>query len=174
MSKFKNGTYHPRWRTDEEVLSLLSKKNIGCLQLSGRVEKRERSRRFCETFCYICKKDDWKLVDNILNGKTTNCPCQRAKKYYAPREVVKTLGQRYDAIVQRCERDSHRSSPNYKDRGIKNNFKSREHFIKWALKKYPDTDFKGLDFDRINNNGHYEPDNLRLVSRSINARNKKR
>ncbi len=174
MSKFKCEEKHPRWRSDEKILKKLKTYNIGDLELTGRIEKRFRSRRYCEVFCYHCKKSHWILVDNILAKKTTNCKCQRGRKYHAPPEVVKTLGQRYDAIVQRCTRDTHCSSPNYKGRGIKNNFQSREHFIKWALQKYQISDFKDMDFDRIDNDGHYEPENLRLVSRSVNNRNTRR
>jgi hypothetical protein len=85
---------------------------------------------------------------------------------------VHTLGARYDAMVQRCNRDTHVSSHRYKGRGIEVRFETREVFIRWALATYPDSDFKKLVFDRIDNNGHYEPSNLRLTTYSVNLRNK--
>jgi hypothetical protein len=33
-----------------------------------------------------------------------------------------------------------------------------------ALEKWPNTDFKGLEFDRVNNDGPYSPDNLQLLT----------
>ena len=77
-------------------------------------------------------------------------------------------------MVQRCRRDTHVSSHNYKGRGIEVRFESSGAFITWALTTFPDTDFNGLDFDRIDNDGHYEPSNLRLVTRSENLRNRRR
>jgi hypothetical protein len=84
------------------------------------------------------------------------------------------LGQRYDATIQRCRKLTHVSSGNYVGRGIEVRFRSREEFIWWALRKYPESDFKGLDFDRIDDDGHYEPDNLRSVPRSVNLLNTRR
>jgi hypothetical protein len=100
-------------------------------------------------------------------GYTSKCQCQ--KKYRDKRAT--NLGQRYAAMVQRCRKDTHVSSHNYYGRGIQVLFKSREHFIRWALEKYPNVDLKGLDFDRIDNEGHYSPDNLRLVDRTTNLLN---
>ena len=110
-------------------------------------------------------------MDNVLGGKTTNCTCQRK---YGGDPRARTLGQRYDAMVQRCRRWSHVSSHNYKGRGIEVRFASREDFVRWALAKWPTASFKGVDIDRINNDGHYEPSNLRLATRSENLRNRSR
>jgi hypothetical protein len=74
-------------------------------------------------------------------------------------------------MVQRCERDTHWQSHDYKGRGIKVLFPSREAFVRWAMETWPDEDFKGLEFDRIDNDGHYSPDNLRLVTSRENKLN---
>lgn len=118
-------------------------------------------------YCHV-RKTYW--VDNLLSGH--GCRCQMHQKYFDPR--AETLGDRYDAMIQRCNTDTHVSSHNYKGRGIKVLFHSREHFIRWALATYPDSSFKGLDFDRINNDGHYSPDNLRLVTRKVNLANRRK
>lgn len=173
LTRFRPGKAHHRYRSDEELLLELVQHPLKCLVLTGNIQKGERSRRYCQVECAECKRVQWILVDNILSGKTSNCKCQRHRKYPIG-SPAKTLGQRYDAMVQRCERDTHVSSRHYKGRGIKVLFLSREHFIKWALRKWPTETFKGKDFDRINNNGHYSPRNLRLVSRSTNLRNRRR
>ena len=41
----------------------------------------------------------------------------------------------------------------------------------WALKKWPEEDFAKKDFDRRDNDGHYCPGNLRLVTRTVNLLN---
>jgi hypothetical protein len=131
---------------------------------------RDKGYRMVSVTCLFCKKTKKLSVDSLLAGKTRGCSCRPRKYGGDPRAHI--LGQRYDCIVQRCERDSHKQSKDYKGRGIKNKFKSRKHFVKWALAKWPDTDFKGLEFDRIDNDGHYEPANLRLVTSTENHENR--
>jgi hypothetical protein len=58
-------------------------------------------------------------------------------------------------------------------RGIRVEFGSREQFIRWALEMWPGETFKGKDFDRVDNDGHYSPNNLRLVTRAENLRNRR-
>jgi hypothetical protein len=61
---------------------------------------------------------------------------------------------------------------NYGGRGIKNRFK-REQFVRHCLELLDGRDVKRLDIDRIDNDGHYEPGNIRLVPRHVNLRNKR-
>lgn len=170
-TRFGSRTSHPRFVSDASLLGQLATVPLGTLRTTGRVEQRERSRRYVEAVCSVCLETRWLLVDNVRRGKTKGCMCQRNRKYGGdPR--VGTLGQRYDAMVQRCERDSHVSSHRYKGRGIKVLFDSREHFIRWALSTFPSSTFAGMDFDRTDNTGHYSPENLRLVTRSVNLLNR--
>lgn len=77
-------------------------------------------------------------------------------------------------MIQRCYRDTHTSSHNYKGRGIQVLFRDRQDFIRWAVAKFTEADMLALDFDREDNDGDYSKDNLRLVTRSVNCRNKRR
>ena len=168
---FRSKTQHPRFVPDALLLEHLAKFLLGSLRLTGKIKQGERSRRYVEAYCSLCSSQRWILVDNIKAAKTTGCPCDRK---YAGDKRANTLGARYDAMIQRCRRDSHVSSKHYKGRGIEVRFDSREHFVTWALSAFPRSDFKGLDFDRTDNDGHYEPSNLRLVTRSVNLRNGRR
>lgn len=139
--------------------------------LTGRLERRG-THMHCEVHCNECGKTQWIEAQSIVGGKSSRCVCLRCRKY--PKGApVKTLGERYDAMVQRCTRDTHVSSHHYKGRGIKVLFKSRQHFIDWALMNWSWDEFKGKDFDRIDNDGHYEPENLRLVTRHENLMNRR-
>ena len=171
--QFKSGASHPRWRTNDQLFAELTKCPLGTLTLTGDIEIRERSRRYCAAYCSVCDDTRWILVDSILRGLTKGCMCQRNRKY-PMNSPSKSLGARYDAMVQRCERDTHVSSRHYKGRGIKVLFESRQHFIEWALARWPTENFRYLDFDRIDNDGHYSPENLRLVTRTVNLLNKRR
>jgi hypothetical protein len=170
--QFPSGDLHPRSIDLTEREYEVSQMDLGTLRILPRTIIRDnRSRLKIKAYCVACGETRILHVDNVRAGKTKSCTCQRNRKYHDPR--AETLGQRYDAMVQRCERDTHVSSHNYKGRGIRVEFQSREHFVRWALEKFPDTDFKGLDFDRIDNDGHYSPHNLRLANRSANLRNRR-
>ena len=168
-TRFQCGARHPRWQSDDYLLTQLKKCQIRFLTVTGRIKKTERSRRYCEVYCSQCKKRRWILIESILRGLTSNCRCQRGRKFSTDCRAD-TLGERYDAMIQRCNRGTHVSSHNYKGRGIRVLFKSREHFIKWACKKWPNETFQGKHFHRIDNDGHYSPENLLLLDGKVHLR----
>jgi hypothetical protein len=170
-AQYPSGEQHPRFVKWEEL-----EKKLDHLQLNGLVIvkstfKREGKRRLIDATCNYCKKQKPYYVDSLLRGTTKGCICQRNRKYgNDPRADM--LGERYDCIVQRCSRDTHKQAKDYKGRGIKCEFTSREHFVRWALATWPNTDFKGLEFDRKDNNGNYSPENLRLATPTENHLNR--
>jgi len=77
---------------------------------------------------------------------------------------------------QRCNNPKHISYKNYGGRGVQNKFKFCNEFRNYVIDVLGyDTieKIKGLQIDRINNNGHYEKGNIRFVTRSENNRNKR-
>lgn len=80
----------------------------------------------------------------------------------------------WKSIKQRCLNPNCKAYINYGGRGIticdewKNN---PELFSDWALSNGYDN---GLEIDRINVNGNYEPNNCRFVTRFINSINKRK
>ena len=80
------------------------------------------------------------------------------------------LGRLFEYMKRRCNNPNCKEYPNYGGRGIRVCWESFYDFKKWALSNgYA----PGLEIDRINNNGNYEPGNCRFVSHSINNRNKR-
>ena len=84
------------------------------------------------------------------------------------------LQKRASAMCQRCTNPNDRSWHNYGARGIEFRFGSIKECVEYILKELPAATYVGLDIDREDSNGHYEPGNLRLVSRTHNLRNKRR
>jgi len=139
------------------------------------VKRAEKAGYFLvNTKCSVCGIERWKDLRNLEKGFSKKCQCQNAGKIYSNTETARILGTRYEAMMQRCYRDTHCTSHRYKGRGIKVMFASRKAFIEWAMQQYGESpeNYKNMDFDRIDNNGDYSPDNLRLVTRTINLCNK--
>lgn len=108
------------------------------------------------------------LLWDLLNGKSEQCKSCGGK--LSKNSVV--LGRRFDAIWQKCNDPLHPNWMTYGVRGTKCNFASRAEFTLWMEEHLPHQDYKGVEIDRENNDGHYEPGNLRLVTRRQNANNR--
>jgi hypothetical protein len=162
-------------KSPEERDTFWKRRLVGILSPSGRLLIGNTyvigKIRYGEIFCPICLKTRRVNLGNLVKFKV-ECLCLRNRKYLGvPQSVVDTLGERYDAKLQMCNPKNKDIYQNYAGRGIELRFMNREHFIRWVLECLPHQDYKGVDMDRIDNNGHYEPGNLRLVSRAVNLRN---
>jgi hypothetical protein len=99
---------------------------------------------------------------------------ENAKKLYSTvRQNDKKLYSVWNGIKQRCLNKNSKSYHNYGGRGIKidekwaNNYES---FYNWAISSgYK----KGLEIDRIDNNGDYCESNCRFVDKETQANNKR-
>ena len=104
-------------------------------------------------------------------------------------EKIKTIAFRYKRTLNgrlrntfhrmkdRCTNPNHINYYNYGGRGIQNKFASVDDFLEYVTNNLGyDTyeKIEGLEIDRIDNNGHYEPGNIRFVTCSENCKNKRR
>lgn len=148
-------------------------KIYGCLTVIGRaddyVSEAGRHRVVYECSCSVCGGTHLKMSHNLHSDAT--CPnAPRRKTHGKSQSKLYTV---WNAIRLRCYRPSQIMFPNYGARGIKvcdewrNSFES---FYQWAISNgYKD----GLQIDRIDVNGNYEPNNCRWVDRNVNANNKR-
>ena len=117
--------------------------------------------------------------DSLRSGHTTSCGCERARhgRLTSDRNIRHgatgtPLYIVWFGMVARCERPASRSYCNYGGRGISVAPEWRNDataFIAWAT---ANGWRRGLQIDRIDNNGHYEPSNCRFVTASENIRNR--
>ena len=122
-------------------------------------------------------------VSNLTTGKTKSCGC--INKYNAKHGLChkthglgkpKTYSHWYN-IKTRCFNKNH---PRYKDwggRGItmceewRNDFKAFHDYV-INLPHYGEENYNSID--RIDNNGNYEPDNIRWATPTMQNNNKRR
>lgn len=78
----------------------------------------------------------------------------------------------FASMKHRCYNPKCKSYKNYGGRGIKCLFKSSNEFVDYIINELQ-VDPRGLTIDRINNDGHYEPGNIRFVSYSENLKNRR-
>lgn len=133
----------------------------------------EKGYRKTICYCEACHEHHLIYWDNLVARKTTTCKCQRAIKYNAPRKLVKKLGQKWWARHQLCNKPgSSKHYKNYGGRGIQLKF-TRTEWIEFFIENFDWYELMHKDIDRIDNDGHYEPGNLRLVTRSENLKNRR-
>ena len=78
----------------------------------------------------------------------------------------------FSGMKQRCNNKNNKRYKDYGGRGIKCNFKSFDEFANYVLNEL-NINPHGLQIDRIDNNGHYEPGNIRFVTSKINNNNRR-
>lgn len=132
---------------------------------------------------YLClcdcgnKKEIYK--DNLLGGLTSSCGCfqkEQAKKANLIHGFASGKKQKlyrvWAGMNNRCTCESNSSYENYGARGITvcGEWKDFLPFYKWATANGYGP---GKQIDRIDNDGHYSPDNCRFVDRGTNCLNKR-
>lgn len=112
----------------------------------------------------------------IVNGNTKSCGCWNRERTTL-RNTTHGLRKEECANIfygmhTRCYNPKHRSYHNYGGRGIKvcEEWHDISNFVKWCKNNgYK----KGLQIDRIDNDGNYEPSNCRFVSVKQNLSNRR-
>ena len=132
-------------------------------------------RRYSLYECPYCKEIFKGANNDMQKGDITSCGCYctklTGKRFYKHGLITNKLYFIWAQMKQRCTNPNDMGYKNYGDRGIvlcddwNDNFIS---FYNWAI----NNDYvKGLQIDRVDNNGNYEPSNCRWVTRSINTQN---
>ena len=148
--------------------------------------KHKRSKDGLTTWCKKCvaeyhKKYYQNHKNEYLKRAKEHRQIHRTEDTKYQKEYRQTINgylhKRFQAINHRCNNPKAGDYERYGGRGIKNLFESFGDFfhhitIDLGLNTYKK--IRGLQIDRINNEGYYEKDNIRFVTRSENMRNTRR
>lgn len=123
----------------------------------------------------LCKCECGNLKEVSLpllkNRDIKSCGCLRRELNFKHNLTNHPLYVIWAGMKARCENKSHFGYPYYGKRGICvcEDWHEFIKFYQWAILTYR----KGLEIDRINVNGNYEPSNCRWVTKKENARNRR-
>lgn len=117
-----------------------------------------------QPWCKICAK----IYRQSEKGKMAQT--RREKKRWST--VENYLRYLFTSMKQRCINPNNKNYNRYGGRGIKIHFKSVDEFIHYIMGVLK-IDPRGLTIDRIDNNGNYEPGNIRFITQSENSKNRK-
>ena len=136
----------------------------------------------------ICGKEKLVYEYNLVSGKSSSCAaCARrgkklglqvdtsefSKRFTHVLPKVRTkLRQAAWAAIARCTDENDPRYADYGGRGIQVWFTDKVEFFEYLL-TLPGHDDFSLVIDRIDNDKHYEPGNLRFVTRSVSQRNQR-
>ncbi len=121
-----------------------------------------------------CGNKTIKVLGNLLNGHSQSCGCSHKESIVKHGLNQSRINNIYLGMKARCCNANNKAYKNYGGRGISicnewlNDFMN---FHNWAMANgYLDN----LEIDRINNDGNYEPENCRWITRRENKRNQRR
>lgn len=141
--------------------------------------KDRRAKNDLASRCKKCKKVWRQSSAGRVSGKVSRKKYQQSDKGKASdkRSGVKRystiwgyLGFVYKNIRYRCNEPKADSYKWYGARGIQVKFQSLDEFRNYVINVLK-VDPRHLDIDRIDNDGNYEPGNIRFVTHEVNMQN---
>lgn len=156
------------------VLKDLSGQRFGRLTVIKRVEndKPYGSKWLCKC---DCGNEITVLSNNLQRGNTRSCGCLREELRTKHDKWGTKVYKTWDNMRSRCLNPNATGYKNWGGRGIKiceEWVHSFDNFYNY-VSKLPHFGEQGRSFDRINNNGNYEPGNVRWATRKEQTMNRR-
>lgn len=123
-------------------------------------------RHYVQVKCSTCGAEKQIELHSLKRGMTKGCQaCSQ------PRTIPRWLERRLTAMKQRCTNPNDKAFKNYGGRGIEFRFESVTSAGLWIMENLGLR--KDLELDRIDNNGHYSPGNIRWASDQLQTANRR-
>ena len=150
------------------VLPDLMGRSFGKLTVTSEevIRRGPRRRPYLHVRCEVCGTRSLKSYDNLMRQVAG---CRRCGQ---PRRAPKWLVQRASAAKDRCANPRNRRYHDYGGRGIRFRFETPTTMAVWIQENLGLHHEKQID--RIDNDGHYAPGNLRYATAKENMRNTRR
>jgi len=119
--------------------------------------------------CVTCGYRSFIQLTSLTSGASKGCRyCSK------PRQIPQWLYARCAGMVHRCKNPNDARWELYGGRGIEFRFSGATACGRWIVESLgiPEN-AKEMELDRIDNNGHYEPGNIRWATRRQNMSNRK-
>jgi len=115
-----------------------------------------------------CNREVAVTHGNLKKGASKCAACRSRKVKYKYKRITVCMA---DAKA-RCNNPNHPRYARYGGRGIKFNFAGAAEAAAWVQEKFAYEEIKDLQIDRIDNDGDYEPGNIRFVTNKENCKNR--
>lgn len=162
--RFRSDTRHPRWSGSRAPVPVGTR--FGSLVITSAQMKRVDGYRMVRAKCELSGIEKWTSWDNLHSGKATSF-LRNGKRPFGYPGIIR----RMDEAKRRCTLPSHRYWHRYGGRGIEFRFASPLAAARWVVSNLGPPAPK-MEIDRINNDGHYEPGNLRWATRKQQIANR--
>lgn len=145
--------------------------HLTILEYAGK-NKHNKSLYKCK--CNNCGNTKNMIGTEVKNGYTKSCGClKKQNKNVTHGMSGTTIYKKWKNIKGRCFNPNTSNYKWYGGRGITMCDEWKNDFVSF-YKDVGDIPFEGAELDRIDNNGNYEPNNVRWVDHKINSNNRRK
>jgi hypothetical protein len=149
---------------------------------------KESSERKHGEVCWVCKCDCGNITtpirsSSLTSGATKSCGCLHSERikqknfvhgvFVNPDKHFQRVYKNWTSMKQRCFNPKEKNYKNYGGRGITvcDEWKSDFQAFYDYVSKLPNFNKRGYSLDRINNDGNYEPNNVRWATQKEQINN---
>jgi len=147
----------------------MTPKLIGDTYMKYPTEKSQRRYRYGLYECQYCNIEFEARTKSIKSGNTKSCGCQKGGITHGLSH--NQFYETWKNMMGRCYNLKNKHYQSYGGRGISVciDWQDLANFVSWAESTY----IEGMTMDRINNDGNYEPTNIRWSDKTTQALNKR-
>jgi hypothetical protein len=106
---------------------------------------------------------------HLVRGRISSCGCIQGEHHGECKSLLYNV---WRGMKNRCDSDTYINHNRYKDRGITVCDEWNKSYLTFKAWASANGWMEGLELDRKNNDGNYEPSNCRFVTPIVNANNK--